>query len=336
VDDARRAGRPTAARPPSGEELFDYLTHRRKDDGPTRTTGEFGGKFRDWGDKVLDTVSPNGRRGFLESDHTFDCFVSPITNPFLNEDPRALTEVRPMFIYQKVPNGQPNFLGGDLWFVGAQARVAFGQQFSLVFHKLGGISVQPASPLLPSDFSFAELWLGPKWTFWRDEHTGTVAATGLIFQIPTGSFEAAQDTGTLSLAPYVSVGQNFFKTRAGSFNGILNTGYSFSVNNQRSDYYWLSAHLDYDIGNRHRFYPVAELNWFLHTTDGQSRFYKGEGRDLINFGSLGKNSNLLTGALGGRVKLTRSTELGGAFELPLAGNRDFFDYRFTVDFIWRY
>ena len=45
---------------------------------------------------------------------------------------------------------------------------------------------------------------------------------------------------------------------------------------------------------------------------------------------------MVTGAIGGRVKLTRDTEIGVAYEAPIIGNEDFFDYRFTVDFIWRY
>jgi hypothetical protein len=117
---------------------------------------------------------------------------------------------------------------------------------------------------------------------------------------------------------------------------MVNGGYSFSVNKERSDYFWVSGHLDYDIGNAHRFYPLAELNWFQYTTDGKSWPVTGEGRDLINFGGLAKGSNLLTGTLGGRVKLSRHTEVGAGYEFPLLGNRDFFKGRITIDFIWRY
>jgi outer membrane autotransporter protein len=117
---------------------------------------------------------------------------------------------------------------------------------------------------------------------------------------------------------------------------MVSTGYSFSTDSQRSDYFYLSTHLSFDVGNAHRFYPVFEMNWFHYTTDGSARFISGEGRDLINFGSLAKGSSMVTGAVGGRVKLTRNTELGAAYEMPMIGNEDFFDYRFTVDFIWRY
>ena len=37
-----------------------------------------------------------GRACLVQSDHGFDNFISPVTNPSLFEDPRALTEVRPI------------------------------------------------------------------------------------------------------------------------------------------------------------------------------------------------------------------------------------------------
>src|SRR5205085_9724483 len=40
----------------------------------------------------------------FESDHCLDTFSSPVTNPFLFEDPRSLTELRPIFIWQKIPS----------------------------------------------------------------------------------------------------------------------------------------------------------------------------------------------------------------------------------------
>ena len=82
---------------------------------------------------------------WFKSDHVFDGFISPVTNPFLFEDPRSLTEVRPIFMYQQIPGGQPDLSGGNIWFFGTQARVAFTDRLSFVFHKLGGISVNPGS-----------------------------------------------------------------------------------------------------------------------------------------------------------------------------------------------
>ncbi len=325
VEEVRRADR--AAERPAGDGLFDHSPRPASD--RERESDK-------WGDRVKDAIGPEARQGWFHSDRAFDCVVSPITNPFLFEDPRALTEIRPLFIYQKIPGGQPNFGGGDIWYLGTQARLAFGERFSLTLNKIGGIAVDANSPVYGKHFGFSELWFGPKVTVIRDPEFATLLAAGAQVHLPIGSEDVYQDTGTLSIVPYVSFSQRFLATRLGTFNGMATAGYSFSTNGQRSDYFYLSGHLSFDVGNAHRFYPILEANWFQYTTDGSSRFIAGEGRDLVNFGSLAKGSSLVTGAVGGRVKLTRSTELGAAFELPLMGNRDFFQYRFTVDFIWRY
>jgi hypothetical protein len=336
VEDARRADTP--AEPPlRGDELFDYLTDNRRtrttDDRPARSSSA----VSQFGEKLKDAFDPKARKGLFRSDHAFDGFVSPVTNPFLFEDPRALTEIRPIFIYQKIPSPQPNFQGGGMYFVGTQARIAVADRFSIVINKLGGIAVNPSgSSPFDSNFGLAEIWLGPKVTIIRDDAFGTLLAAGATFQIPVGSSSVYQNTGKMSIVPYVSYGQNFLRTRLGSLNLLATTGYSFSTDHVRSDYFYASGHLDYDVGNAHRFYPLVELNWFQYTSNGEAAFLKGEGRDLVNFGSLAKGSSLLTWAIGSRFKLTPNTSIGGAFEMPLLGNRDFFRYRFTLDFIWRY
>jgi hypothetical protein len=340
----------TAYQPPPSDPVNEFLARRselkERDASPDGGSAAGGGRtanrsdhrsFGGWGEK-FDGVFGARNGEWFRSDHMFDCFISPVTNPFLFEDPRSLTELRPIFIYQKVPSGQRDFLGGHVTYFGTQARVAFTDRWSLVLSKFGGISVNPADGSTFQDKTgFAEIWLGPKFTFYRGEETGSVAAAGLQFQIPVGSGGAFQITGALSLVPYVSYGQNFLRDfRYGSFNVLANTGLSFSTNNQRSDYYWLSGHLDFDVANLHRFYPLMELNWFLNTSNGRSLPIGSEGRDLINFGGAASGSGLLTAAFGGRVKITEAAQLGGAFEFPMAGRKDLFRYRFTLDFILRY
>ena len=54
----------------------------------------------------------------FQSDCAFDNFSSPITNPFLAEDPRSLTELHPLYLYQGIPSGQYLYRGGHLSFLG--------------------------------------------------------------------------------------------------------------------------------------------------------------------------------------------------------------------------
>ncbi len=297
-----------------------------------------------FGEQVIDTVDGamvnvmGDRHDWFRSDHAFDNFISPVSSPFLFEDPRSLSEVRPIFMYQKIPGNNSTFQGGDTWFFGLQARVAITERLSFTMNKLGGLSVSTGNDsLYDGGTGFAELWLGPKYTIIRNEQTGTLLAGGLQFQIPIGSSSVFQDTGSLSLVPYITFGQNFGRDLSwGSFNTLLATGYAISTDSQRSDYYWLSAHFDWDVFNNHRFYPLVEFNWMYYTTNGEARPVPTEGRDLFNLGGQASQTGMVTVAFGGRFKLTESAQIGGAFEIPIAGPRQMFDYRVTVDFILRY
>jgi hypothetical protein len=114
------------------------------------------------------------------------------------------------------------------------------------------------------------------------------------------------------------------------------TGYSASTTAARSDYWYISGHVDWDVMNWHHIYPLFEMNYFVTTTNGNTTPVGIEGRDLINFGGRASGTGLLTGAFGARAKVSECAQLGAAFEIPFAGPRDLFQYRFTVDFILRY
>jgi hypothetical protein len=363
-DDSRRS----ASAPPRREEAEDglaYLTdglyHRGSDGRATRSSsnweetrrdneGGLTGLFHKWfgrddqgrgpgerfGERLDDALSRERR--LFESDPAFCDFVSPLSNPFFFEDPRSLTELRPMFFYQSFPSGDPFFRDGHGWFFGGQGRLAVTPRISLVVHKLGFTAFKPGNgSIYQGGTGLSEFWLGPKVLVYRDAEAKTLVSVGTQFQIPLGSSDPLQDTGSLSIVPYVSAAQRLMYTEIGSLNGMATTGYSFSTNNQRSDFFYASAHLDFDIANGHRFYPVAELNWFSYTTDGHARNITTEGRDFANVGAAAKGNNLVTWALGLRWRsLNGRVEVGGGYEGFMFGQKGLFDGRFTVDLIWRY
>lgn len=285
----------------------------------------------------------NGERKMFESDHCYDQFSSPVSNPFIFEDPRALTEARPIFIWQKVPSSNYAYDGGNIFWAGTQLRVAFTDWFSVVVNKLGWIWNDPGqtyygvNTALQQANGFSELMVGPKFTFLRNENTGTLMAGGLTFDIPTGPQKVFQNTGNLSLIPYLSFGQNFFKTDYGSMNFLMTPAYSYSTDSQRTDYFSLSGHLDYNVGNLNRIYPFVEVNWTNFTKAGTVRPLGFEGRDLINFGSTGvSGNNNVSLALGSRFMYNQHFQFGIAAEFPIAGRHDLLDFRVTTDFIIRY
>jgi hypothetical protein len=303
--------------------------------GPPPSSGG-GGFFKniEWG-----TCSGGGRTLF-QSDHGFDSLISPVSSPFLNEDPRSLTEVRPIFIWQKTPNSNGVFNGGSNYFFGTQARLAVTERIDVVMNEIGGVWQNPKNPTpyFQVGSGVSELRIGPKFTFLRDECSRTVAAAGVTFDIPSGSRRVEQNTGALSVAPYFTIGHSFAGSSFGNFNAQGTVGYDFTVDNRRSSFFYLNAHVDYDIAGMHKIYPLIELNWLHYGSSGNNANVNGfEGGDLFNFGSQGvAGSNDITMALGARYKFCEAVQLGGAIEFPLAGPKDLDGFRITADLILRY
>ncbi|HYH66722.1 MAG TPA: hypothetical protein VD866_18655 [Urbifossiella sp.] len=339
-----RASRPDA--PPPADPVNDFLTRRagtpeKKSDRERERDPDPGRRrtARAFGDRIHDIIGDRG--DWFCGDHAFDGFISPVTNPFLFEDPRSVTEARLIYMYQRIPGAQPDTGGGSVSYFGLQGRVAITNRLSFTISKLGGTWFSPSNEIVvPDSVGFAELWLGPKFTFIRNEETCSLLAGGLQFQIPVGSGTVYQNTGALSLVPYVTYGQKFFKDAGlGSVNTMVNAAYAFSTTDARSDYLSLSGHVSWDVMNWNYFYPLFELNYTLVTTNGTARpFIGSEGRDMFNLGASAKGHGLLTGAFGARYKFggKDTFQLGAAYEFPIAGPRDFFNSRLILDFIVRY
>jgi hypothetical protein len=327
--------------PPNGPNLADanenYLcgVKANSSGGPT-----FLENCRDSITGIGDTFKGDTSRQFLQSDHAFDNFISPLSNPFFFEDPRALTEIRPLLLYQHVPGSNYAFQGGDVWFYGLQGRLALTDMFSLVVDKLGFVSTRPQDTVngFTSSTGFAEFSLGPKFTFLRLDSCKTLLAAGLKFDMAIGSDTVHQDVGDVSLVPYVSFAQCLGKTDWGTFNFMNTTGYSFAVDSKRSDFFYSSFHVDMDVMNLNKIFPLIELSWFHYTNNGgQGQFFGFEGADLFNLGSGGvAGHNNLILALGTRYKFAEWFQIGLGVELPLISPKDMEEYRLTMDLIFRY
>lgn len=307
--------------------------------GPAAGPG-FWSKCTGWFQGAGASLAGSPDRALFQSDHCFDGFISPVSSPFLFEDPRSLTEARLIFMQQGTPKNQYVFGGNSLQYFGLQARVALTDRLSFVMNKAaGGVWTEPANHIqgFSNTGGFSEIWLGPKYTFLRSENSGTLGAAGLVFQIPAGSSKVFQHTGNLGLAPYISLGQNFGRTSYGSFNALSTTGYDFSTTTARSEYIYTSLHLDYDLFDAHKFYPLVETTFWDYTRAGNATNLGFEGYDIFNFGSQGMSGHKYWFISPGfRYKPREWIQTGIAVDLPLLGTRDLLQYRITWDLIFRY
>ena len=135
----------------------------------------------------------------------------------------------------------------------------------------------------------------------------------------------------------IELAQAFGRTSYGTFDFMNTFGYNFGVDNKRSDNFFSSWHLDFDVANAHKIYPLVELNWRHYTNNGNANDFNFEGGDLFNFGSkhvAGKN--LLTLGPGIRYKFTEWAQIGTAVEFPLSNDKQLESFRWTFDMIFRY
>ncbi len=260
------------------------------------------------------------------SNHAFDDFISPMTNPLFFEDPRNLTEARAIFANHKVPLAAG---GGDVQVYAVQLRARLSENVSLIATKDGYIT--SSNPLVAD--GWADIAAGLKFNLLRDTQNQRLLSAGFTFDLPTGEAAPLQGNGHGELHLFMTgarkLGQRVHWISASGFRLPLNT-----TDESTSSYF--SNHLDYQIGQR--VYLFSETNWFHWLKSGRDGAIAGvEGFDLINMGSPGVAGNdIVTQAFGVKFKPNGNSELGVAFEFPLTAREDIIDNRLTVDWIIRF
>ena len=183
----------------------------------------------------LNSCGGSGNRQMFQSDHCFDGLISPISNPFFFEDPRDITEIKPLLIYQTSPRNNPVFNGGSGG-TGLPGPPGINEQWSVVINKLGFVSMQPRDPNdeFTKSSGFAEFNIGPKWTFYRNEQTTGIAAGGVNFELPIGDKSVYQDTGNLRAGPVFDLCPQLGRLPDGYgiFNVMGEAGYNFGIDNK--------------------------------------------------------------------------------------------------------
>ncbi len=270
---------------------------------------------------------------FASSDHRFDDFISPMTNPFFFEDPRTLTEARFIFVNHRLPNS----LGGDsLQLFAMQVRAALTERLSIIATKDGyfttGNSTLGGSGVVLND-GWADLSAGLKYNLLADARRGSIVSIGARYELASGARRTLQGNGDGEFDLFLSAGQ-----RLGcGWHWLSATGFRLPADTVEENQIWYwSNHIDRKISDT--IYLFGETNWYHWMKSGQATALPGiGGLDLFNLGQTGVAGNdVVTGALGVKWKPSARTELGVAYEIPLGSNEDLIDDRFTFDWIVRY
>lgn len=255
---------------------------------------------------------------------TVNEMISPISNPVNFEDPRIISEIRPIYAYHKIDN---NFItqGGDVRLYALQLRYAVSDDLAVIATKDGWIDFNPNS-VLNDESGFANLAGGVKYSFFKSKESDQIASAGIKYEIPTGEKEVLQGKGDGVFNPFVSYGF------AGcGLNFIAGTGFRLPLSDNDSTFYDLDLHLDTKIGN---FYPLIEMNMVHVLNAGERLPIPDEGQDLFNFGSSGsEGESILTAAAGMRYAISKEVSIGAAYQFPLnrGSGSNIIDYRVISD-----
>jgi hypothetical protein len=273
----------------------------------------------------------NGRRRFLglflPSDHCFDRFISPISNPFFFEDPRSLTEFRGIFIDNDLPGAPVGPGDAQIW--AAQFRGRITDRISVIAPRLSYFQVNNGGNP-PSGFLSAPV--GVKVNLLRDVEKQFVVSAGMTYFIP-GSSSAASNFGNGDFHFFLTGGKQIF----GRGHWLSGSGFRIPEDQNWGTQMWYwSNQWDYELPGH--IYPLIGLNWFHFMRsagiDSQMPF---TGLDAVNLPANGvAGNNVVTTVIGGKWKPSGNIEFGFGWEFPLTQNEDVLKNRIYVDLILRY
>ncbi|GAA4437451.1 hypothetical protein [Bremerella cremea] len=271
------------------------------------------------------------------SDHCFDDFISPMINFVFFEDPRNVSELRPIFVNHWVPSTIGNNIsaGGTVQLYALQFRVALTDRLSVIATKDGYIVDNTEGTLdTLMDDGWADVSAGLKYTLLRDPCEGRILSAGFTYEMPVGSRQALQAQGDGEFYFFLTGGQRLWD---GNAHILSSVGYRLPADTsvQSQAIQW-SNHFDVKLTDR--IYMFTEVAWWHWTGDASNGLPLGvSGADLFNLSSTDvAGKDLVTQNVGFRFKPTGHLETGIAYEFPLTGYKDLTEGRLTADMILRF
>lgn len=284
--------------------------------------------------------------GPLAGNRSFPNFIGFMSNPIQSIDPRAVTEIYPIFGAGWVSGSKAILPSGDVQLYGAGISVALTDRLSIGLNQ-GGYGVAnfssskerilqslglPVPEIARSRDRAGWMNLGgfAQYTLIADVPNQFLLTAGVRWEAPTGANQMFQGSGPAYLSPYVTVGKEL-----GLFHILATTGYEFPAGSGSSttETYYFNLHIDRKIG---RIYPLAEFN-YAHRTFSKDVSIDTPHHGVIDLGTFTTSGDMLTGAFGANVIIVPTKlEIGAVYIRPLT-QLDRFDVNsMLVKLVYRY
>ena len=262
------------------------------------------------------------------TDTPLSAIAAPLTHPTVFEDPRPTTEARPIYIYHRIDD---DFVtsGGAATVYALQLRYAVNDRLGIIATKDGYVDLK-SDEVLDDSEGIADVAVGAKYAFYRDDENGKIATAGLRYEIPLGDEDVFQGQEDGAVNPFLSGA-----VALGPVNVMAGTGFRLALDDADSSFFDFDLHADTKCGPVH---PLIELN-VTNVVDAGARLpIPDEGEDFFNFGSSdSEGKTLVAAAIGVRTDITEKISWGVGYQIPLTDGRgsNILDYRITTDLIFR-
>jgi hypothetical protein len=315
---------------------------------PVPVTGEFSGACLDGsGPAVLTCNEMDGKQGGrLSGNRNFPNFIGWLSNPLQNIDPRAVTELWPVFGNSWI-SSLPALPNGSIQLYGAGLNVALSERLSLGLNQGGyaaadfngnqtALFLDHAGVLRSPQESGGdrEGWLNlggwVQYTLIENIAAQCLLTAGLRWEAPAGSSDIFQGHGPPYLAPYATIGKEF-----GHFHVLATAGYQFPAGSGdlTSDFFYTNVHLDRQMFGW--LYPLVEVNATYHTTSVALDLPTQHGFiDLNNFEASGDIVSLAVGA--NAVLVPSKLEVGAVYSTTISTQHNFDMNGLLVKMVLRY
>jgi len=296
----------------------------------------------------FDFFEPRGAsNGYLAGNRNFPNFIGFISNPEQSIDPRATTEIWPMFGSAWMAANNRFLPSGDLQVYGAGLNVALSDRLMVGLNQ-GGYAVAHFSnererllaklglPILDKDRSGPrEGWLDlggyAQYTLIADVPNQFLFTAGLRWVAPVGATQLFQGGANPAyLAPYVTAGKEY-----GYWHVLATTGYEFPTGSGQAttNTFYLNLHVDRQIG---WLYPLVELNGSYHTTTVDLNISTPH-HGVIDLGTFESTGNTLSIAVGANAVLVPGRlEFGAVYVRPITAQNHFDMNAMLVKMVYRY
>jgi hypothetical protein len=285
-------------------------------------------------------------RGFLTGNRDFPNFIGFLSNPIQSVDPRAVTEMWPMFGSAWASSSSPILPMANAQVYGAGLNVALSERLCVGLNQ-GGYAVVRINadrerllarlglPIPDRDRSgFRSGWLNlggfVQYTLIANVPRQCILTAGLRWEAPSGNTQVFQGGDNPAyLAPYVTAGKEF-----GCWHVLATAGYEFPAGSgtATTDTFYLNVHLDRKIG---RIYPLFELNGSCHTRTVDLNLPARHG--VIDLGTFSSTGNILSEAVGANVVLVPGKlEFGAVYTRPIASQGHFDFNGLLVKMVYRF